>query len=309
MHLPIGFTRNIPIEIRHIIAFIAVAEKLNFKKASIALNMTQPGLTRIIHRLEEDLGALLFKRTTRSVELTESGRVFLKEVIPALERLNTAITKTQSAEAGNIGYLKVAYMSFAINNKLPVLLKKFREHFPGIRVDLVYHPTEEQKKQLIDSQIDIGFILGDFSSPVVNQRTVVTEKLVAVLPEGHSFADKPSLSVSDLKNEEFILGTPKDWKAFLPIINELCNQANFNPKVRQYVDTTDGIFGMVAAKLGITIFSECASHFRTKGLVIKELDDKAAQVTTSAVWLKHNTSKSLSKFLNIIDTFADTDIE
>ena len=309
MHLPIGFTRNIPIELRHIIAFIAVAEKLNFKKASIALNMTQPGLTRIINRLEDDLGASLFKRTTRSVELTEPGNVFLQEVIPALERLNTAIIKTQSAEAGNIGYLRVGYMSFAINNNLPPLLKSFQERFPGIRLDLSYIPTPEQKKQLIDSKIDIGFIVGNFSNPFVDQLTFIKERLVAVLPEGHRLADKPSISISDLKNEEFILGTPKDWKAFLPIINQLCLQSNFNPKVRQYVDTIDGIFGMVAAKMGITIFAACASNFRHMGLVIKQIEDKSAEVTTSMVWLKNNTSKSLSKFLSFIKPFANSNTD
>ncbi|WP_029725756.1 LysR family transcriptional regulator [Desulfotignum balticum] len=305
MNLPVGFTKNIPIEFRHIIAFIAVAEKLNFKKASIALNMTQPGLTRIINRLEDDLGASLFKRTTRSVELTESGSVFLQEVIPALDRLNTAIIKTQNAEAGNIGYLRVAYMSFAINKNLPSILKKFQEQFPGIRLDLTYIPTPEQKKQLIDSKIDIGFIVGNFSNPFVEQLPFIKEELVAVLPEGHRLSDKQCVSISDLKDEEFILGTPKDWKAFLKIINQLCLQSNFNPKVRQYVDTIDGIFGMVAAKMGITIFAACASNFQHIGLVIKRLEDKSAEVTTTAVWLKNNKSKSLSKFLDFIKIFAD----
>jgi len=156
---------NMEIELRYISAFIAVAKTLNFRRAAESLYMTQPGLTRMIKRLEEDIGVGLFNRTTRSVELTEAGNIFLKEIRPAIEKIRRAISKAQSVEAGNIGYLKVAYMGFAINGPLPAILRDFHQQYPGIRADLVYMPTKEQKKMIIDSELDVGFLIGPFVSP------------------------------------------------------------------------------------------------------------------------------------------------
>ncbi len=294
------------IELRHISAFMAVAKTLNFRRAAETLYMTQPGLTRMIKRLEEDIGVGLFNRTTRSVELTEAGTIFLKEIRPAIEKIRRAISKAQSVEAGNIGYLKVAYMGFAINGPLPAILRDFHQQYPGIRADLVYMPTKEQKKMIIDSELDVGFLIGPFVSPGVDQLTVSRERLVVVMPENHPLVTKFKVPISDLTHEPFILGSPKDWSSYLPMIIDLCHKSDFNPNVRQYVDTSEGIFGMVAAGLGITIYTESALNIRNHGLVVKPLADKTAVIETVAAWLQSNDSPSLNRFKTALEEFAIT---
>ena len=123
-----------------------------------------------------------------------------------------------SVEAGNIGYLKVAYMGFAINGPLPAILRDFHQQYPGIRADLVYMPTKEQKKMIIDSELDVGFLIGPFVSPGVDQLTVSRERLVVVMPENHHLVTKFKVPISDLAHEPFILGSPKDWSSYLPMI-------------------------------------------------------------------------------------------
>lgn len=288
------------IEIQQIVAFTTVAEKLNFRKASESLNMTQPGLTRIIKKLEDDIGVKLFKRTTRSVELTEAGVIFFDETQNLIEKIDKAIIKAKNAEAGNIGYLQIAYMGFAINGQLPEILRKFHERFPGIRTDLVYMPTKIQKEKILESEIDIGFLMEDFHSPDVEKIIISKERLVAVIPATHRYTHKSELTIADLEEEQFILGSPKDWSTFLPMIISLCQQSNFNPKIRQYVDTSEGIFGMVAAGLGITIYTESALNVRQNGLMIKPLSNENAEIKIYAAWMKNNTSKSLAKFKNML---------
>jgi DNA-binding transcriptional LysR family regulator len=297
---------NINIELRHIYAFTTVAKTLNFRRAAELLYMTQPGLTRIIKRLEEEIGVLLFNRTTRSVKLTEAGSIFLKETLLAVDKINSAIGKAQSVEAGNTGYLKVAYMGFAINGILPSILKSFHKQYPGIRTDLIYLSTEEQKKKIIDSELDIGFLIGPFISPEVDQLVISHEKLMVVMPENHPLSTRRKVPIADLALEPFILGSPKDWTAFLPIIVDLCHKANFNPNVRQYVDTSEGIFGMVAAGLGVTIYTESAVNVRNYGLVTRPLADKSAVIETAAVWLHNNISPSLDRFKIVLKEFKAT---
>jgi DNA-binding transcriptional LysR family regulator len=297
-------TNNMDIEFRHIAAFKAVAETLNFKKASEVLFMTQPGLTRIIKRLEDDLGVQLFTRTTRSVALTEAGTIFLKEIRPAIEKIKVAINHAQSVGAGNMGYLRIAYMGFAINGILPNILRSFNQKYPGIRTDLFYMPTEAQKKKIIESELDVGFLIGPFSSPGIEQQTVSIERLMVVMFKNHPFANKTALSMKDLKSQPFILGTPKDWKKFLPMIVELSHKANFHPSIRQYVDTSEGIFGLVAAGLGITIYTESAVTIRNRDLIAKPLVDEDAVITTIAAWLKSNQSQSLTRFKTELKRFC-----
>jgi DNA-binding transcriptional LysR family regulator len=91
-----------------------------------------------------------------------------------------------------------------------------------------------------------------------------------------------------------------------PIIIDLCHQADFNPKIRQYVDTSEGIFGLVAAGLGVTIYTESAFNVRSRGIIIRPLLDETAEIKTVAAWLKKNESPSLSKFIKIIEKFSVT---
>ena len=130
-------------ELRHMRAFIAVAEELQFRPAAERLHMTQSALTRTIQGLEEAVGAELLSRTTRVVQLTEAGRTFLYECRLALGHIEKASLLAQAAAEGKVGYLRIAYMDFAINGKLPMIIEKFLSTHPGIKVEPVRRRLEE----------------------------------------------------------------------------------------------------------------------------------------------------------------------
>jgi DNA-binding transcriptional LysR family regulator len=90
-------------DVRQLKAFVAVAEELNFHRAAEKLGTVQPALSRMIRNLEADMDVTLFMRTTRSVTLTESGKVFLAEARLLLSQLSSAIRTTQAAERGTMG--------------------------------------------------------------------------------------------------------------------------------------------------------------------------------------------------------------
>src|SRR5690625_1292237 len=96
-------------ELRHIRAFVVLAEELHFRRAAERLFMTQPGLSRMIRWLEEEVGAELLRRTTRRVELTAAGVAFLEDCREVLAGLERGVKHARSAAAGDIGYVTVAY--------------------------------------------------------------------------------------------------------------------------------------------------------------------------------------------------------
>src|SRR5215472_14803354 len=98
-------------ELRHLRYFVAVAEELNFRGAAQRLNMAQPPLSAQIKSLEEELGARLLERTTRSVKLTSAGRIFLEDARSLLRSSALAAERAREAAQGLAGTLRVGVVA------------------------------------------------------------------------------------------------------------------------------------------------------------------------------------------------------
>ncbi|MCY7386140.1 MAG: LysR family transcriptional regulator [Microcoleus sp. CAN_BIN18] len=118
-------------ELRHLRYFIAVAEELNFTRAAERLHMAQPPLSQQIQHLEAELGFQLFRRTKRTVVLTEAGQVFFEESQKILLQVDRAIQLAQQTSRGELGQLTIGFVSFAAeNNLVPAILQAFRTLAP-----------------------------------------------------------------------------------------------------------------------------------------------------------------------------------
>ena len=129
-------------ELRHLRAFVTVAEERHFRRAAVRLGMTQPPLSMLIQALEQEVGTLLLRRTRRSVELTEAGVLFLAEARDVLDRAQRAIKVARDVEQGSAGRLEVGFTgSCAFNPILWRLFRAFRESYPQIDLTLTEQNT------------------------------------------------------------------------------------------------------------------------------------------------------------------------
>src|SRR4026207_487701 len=96
-------------ELRHLRYFVAVAEALNFTKASVRLRVAQPALGRQVQDLEDEIGVDLLKRSPRGVTLTAEGKLFLDETRDLLRRADEAVEKVRALARGDYGELHVGY--------------------------------------------------------------------------------------------------------------------------------------------------------------------------------------------------------
>ena len=103
--------------------FVVVAEELHFGNAAARLHITQPALSRQIHRLETELGVKLFRRTKRTVELTDAGVAFLKEIRKALQQVDSAVQVAQRVAQGEVPALRIAFTPSSMHTILPEILK------------------------------------------------------------------------------------------------------------------------------------------------------------------------------------------
>lgn len=288
------------IELRHMRAFVAVAEELHFGHAANRLAITQPALSRIIIELERVLGAVLLVRNTRNARLTEAGSLFAAECRKTLAQSGCAIETARNASKGLSGSVRVGYMEFAIHGLLPRILARFRAAYPEIHVSLDYRGTERQRSALLEREIDVGFLIGPFGAPNLRSVLARRERLVAVLPRRHALAGARTIALEQLAGEDFVLGGLEDWGAFRRILDARCAQAGFAPRLIQEVPTAAGLFGLVAAGMGVTIYVASATIYRPTDVAIVPLRDRDATLDTVAVWHEPGAALPVQRFVETV---------
>jgi DNA-binding transcriptional LysR family regulator len=288
------------IDLRHLSAFVAVAEELHFRKAAERLHLAQPALSRTIQQLEAQVGSALFSRSTRAVALTDAGRVLLPEARGVLAASVRALARARAAATGSLGRLSVTYMDFAINGVLPGIMTRFRRLHPGVAVELRHLWTEGQRIALLQREVDVGFLIGPFPGPGVHSVTMRRERLCAVLPVAHALARRKRIALRELRDEPFVLGNLQAWAPFRRIVDEACQASGFVPEVVQEAYNSDGIFGLVASGLGVSLYVEGARGYQPRGVVARPLDGCTAEVHTVAAWHADNDSAALARFVDVV---------
>ena len=155
----------------------------------------------MVQNLEQDMKVTLLQRTTRHVELTESGKVFLEEARGIIAQLNNAVRNTQNTAMGISGHLTLAYMDFAVHQILPDMLASVVRANPNIRIELVYMSTSRQRSAFLDGSIDMGIIIGDMTSPTVDTLRLADLPLVVGLVKNSPLSAKKKLALTDVLSE------------------------------------------------------------------------------------------------------------
>jgi ribosomal protein S25 len=144
------------LELRHLRYFQAEAEELHFARAAERLHVEQSPLSRAIKELEEELGVVLFARTTRSTRLTRAGGLFLEHVRRVFAALQQARDSVQAAANGFHGQLRVALSDGITPARLPALLALCRQEEPEIEIRFFEVPLSQQIRGLHDDLHDVG---------------------------------------------------------------------------------------------------------------------------------------------------------
>ena len=288
------------LESRHVAGCIALAEELHFGRAALRVNMTQPGLSRAVGELEARVGVALFRRTTRLVELTDAGHAFLAECRIALDHLDRAVAVARRTAAGEAGTLRIAYMDFAINGRLPELVRAFRQSRPQIRLELSHLPTQRQREALLSDHIDVGFTLRGIENEVIDSYVFDTESYVALLPTTHRLSNARAFTLGALAGEPFVLGSGDSWGAYRDSFFAICHRCGFHPEVVQEASSSDGIFGLVASGVGVSAYASCVRNMQRRGIVIRPFDDVPDPIPVSAIWLKPVRSASVAAFVEFL---------
>jgi len=124
------------------------------------------------------------------------------------------------------------------------------------------------------------------------------EPVVALLPTAHPLTQKKALELTDLANERFVLGTRHSWEAFRHHFFSICHRAGFAPTIAQEASTSDGIIGLVAANMGVSIYPECIRNIQRNGLCTRPLSDRDTAIDMVVCWRSDTRSPSVDTFIS-----------
>lgn len=272
-------------ELRHLRYFIAVAEELHFGRAAQVLGISQPPLSQQIQALEQELGARLFERTNRRVELSEAGRLFLEEARQVLAQVDKAADVARRAQLGELGEMKIGFTSSApFNSSIPKAIYSFRQRFPAVHLNLKEMSSHDVADALLDERIEVGLMRPLPLPESLIATELFREPLVAVLNAAHPLAQgsEQGVHLADLAHEPFVF-FPRSYGSGLHAqLLSLARQAGFSPHFAQEAGEVMTIIGLVSAGLGVSVLPASFQRMRIDGVVYRTLLDAEA---VTAVWL------------------------
>lgn len=272
-------------ELRHLRYFIAVAEELHFGRAAQALGISQPPLSQQIQALEHEVGARLFERTNRRVELSEAGRLFLDEARLVLAQVDKAADVARRAQLGQLGELKIGFTASApFTSSIPQAIFAFRQAFPAVHLALQEMSSKAVAEALVDESVQVGIM-----RPLPLPESLIAvelfrEPLVAIIRADHPLAagSEKGLQLSALAAEPFVFFPRSYGSGLYAQLLNLARQAGFSPLITQEAGEAMTIIGLVAAGLGVTVLPASYQRMRIDGVVYRTLLDEDAN---TAVWL------------------------
>lgn len=278
------------IEFRHLHYFACVAEELHFSRAADRLGMAQAPLSQQIRQLEERLGTPLFRRTTRRVELTPAGEIFLRHAQKILGGIDRAVTHTRSVSGEDTGTISVSGVHVALSHVLPPIISRFRDRYPAVTVDVQVHGTAQQLELLQSRKAHVSFIRSTNPAGFFRSERILTEGFVAVLPKDHRLVEKSDLAVKDFAGEPFITYAPLVGAGYYHAIMDALRKAGVYPVVVQEVSHTLAINTLVAARVGIAIAPAWLAHNPNPFVVFRDLNDIPHDIQLLVAW--HAEEKS-----------------
>lgn len=284
-------------ELRHLKYFLKVAEELNFSKAAEKLFISQPPLSRQIKELEQEIGARLFNRNNKRVELTQAGVYFEKEAKEILQSIERIKSQTKKISDNISGEFRVAYISSTFSKTISDLVKYLSEVYPFVNFKLYEVATNKQIKALEQGKLDLGIIRAPAFSEKLSFKRWFSDSFALVFNSQKIKVDTEE-DIRKLKDETFVFFNKDYAPNFYNSLVEICSYYGFTPNVVHESNNINSILQMVRNGLGVSIVPSSLSlnHMYSylgfleikkiplyTEVLIATLNEEASEVTKNAI--------------------------
>ena len=290
-------------ELRQLTYFIAVAEERHFGRAAKRLHIAQPPLSQQIRQFEEQLGAKLFDRTTRRVDLTAAGALMLERGRSILNDVEALQADVYQVGQGATGVLHVGFSGASTYSVMPRIVRAAGTAYPGLTLDLHGEMlTPAMERGLLEHTLDAAILRPPVSSPEIDFRIINREPLVVALPTHSPLASDRPLSMVELTEQRFVTYPPES--VMYRMTADLCREAGFQHRVSQMAQETSTILSFVAAGGGVALMPASVRSVQLRGVRYRELED-SPHAELAVAWRREDRSVLLSNFIQLVTELAD----
>lgn len=284
---------------------VAVAETNSFTRAATRCLVVQSALSHQIARLEKELGARLFDRTSRRVRLTPAGAAFLPAARQCLDAAERAAAEVAAAVGEVRGRLAVGLIPTVTAVDIPRALRDFRERYPHVRISLRVGASDELVEHVREGVIEVAFLgLPTTARPQgVSAHELARDRLVAVVAPDHALAGEATVTLGRLSSEAFVdlpAGTAGRIQS-----DQAFSAAGLSRDVAFEVTTADFMARLVGQNLGIAMLPSAYVPQLT-GVRTIEVTDAPARIEY-VVWSRGSRTPAAAAFLSVLDIPAAHD--
>ena len=289
-------------EIHQLQYVLAVARYRNFTIAAESCYISQSSLSQQIANLEKELGVCLFKRSTRTLQITEAGETFVKmasEILGSVDRLG----QTMSDYAGFLrGTINIGAITALEKIGFSDMVSDFYAAYPNLTLNIYHGKSLSLLEELEKRTVDVAFLAeppdGEF--PNITYKLMGQDEYALLIPENHRLAHRNEVDLAELKDERFILQHPEQTVSRLCM--QACKKAGFTPNVVCRIDTSAIIVNLVRTGFGVAFLpAEELECFRMDGLRCLRLTQPIKKRIVMAMLTKNTQSHLVDAFIRFVE--------
>lgn len=270
-------------ELLQLTYFIEVAHKKSFTKASKSLHISQPSISKGIKSLEESWHVLLFNRSGKNVELTETGAYLLPKVEELVKRATQLDEEMESAKVLNAGKLAIGVPPMIGSSYISPFIHHFITSYPNIELELTEVGSNDIITAIDNGDIQAGFVALPIVTAMPYDYFIFKEEpLEVVLWNGHPLADRDGLTLKDIKDEPLVC-YPESF-SLTPYIRSYYQKIMGNPKIVCRSSNWDFLVEMVRTELGIALLPQSICRRVEGNITHVPLVDPDLSWTLALLW-------------------------
>jgi DNA-binding transcriptional LysR family regulator len=286
------------VSLRQLRYFSVLGRELSYRRAAEILFVTQPAISLAIKQLETELGVKLLIRDTRSVSLSDAGKMWLPKVNAALSSVDLLSREIAEWASGAEGVLRIGYLVGIGSALLSNILPGFEEAYPLVEVEAIEYDFSDPTAGLSSGAVDLAIVRPPIDLPDHELLIVEKESWVACLPRNHRFASRGSLSIHELLDEPIIAAPDSagGWRAHW-IAQDVRQGKPAN--IAGVASTYELEFTAISRGLGISFTTSGAQeNYPRPGIVFVPIVDREPALIALA-WKRTETSSQAIRFLAI----------
>jgi DNA-binding transcriptional LysR family regulator len=295
-----------PVELRQLTSFVAVAEELHFRRAAERLHLAQPSVSQHIRGLEAELGVRLFERNRRGAALTAAGDALLPEARDLLARAEGAAAIARSTGIGERGRLRLSLTRSLTGGIAGAIVAAYRQRYPEVELELSVGNTMLHVEQLLEGDIDVGFVRPPLEQPGLNELVLGREPMVCVLPKGHPLAKRGRVRSADLRDEPLVWWPehhgPGAWRE---VRREVYGDPPW-PPIDRIEPEEERIVSAVAEGAGISfIMLERSRSLRIPGAIYRRFAPPEPTMGIALAWRSGDSLPTLQRVRELAAELAE----